>query len=106
MGRQDVLDTESIPFLGLIIMKTHKATAKGSFEIPSQGLIIHCPRTEPGCGGDSFQVEKQTENRNGSLLSIQKFLYPNNNIHIEISMHFFLDEKNVLDHLIKLNLII
>lgn len=67
MGRQDVLGTESIPFFGLIITMTHKATAIGSLEIPSQGLITSCPRTVPGCGGDSFKAEKQTEKINGSF---------------------------------------
>lgn len=38
VGRQGVLKTEGVPFLGLIITKTHKATAIGPLEIPSQGL--------------------------------------------------------------------
>lgn len=67
MGRQDVLGTESIPFLGLIKTMTHKTTAIGSLEIPIQGLITSCARIVPGCGGDSFKAEKQTENINGSF---------------------------------------
>lgn len=40
MGRQGVLKTEGVPFLGLIITKTHKVTAIGPLEIPSQGLSV------------------------------------------------------------------
>lgn len=39
VGRQNVLDIESIIFLGLIITMTHKATAIGPLEISSQRLL-------------------------------------------------------------------